>query len=72
MKKYGHAHQTDDGDWYLVPEEDEEDFLICMDRFSAGWSADELKDWIDLFDNKFKKYRLSGGVESLRILIEEK
>jgi hypothetical protein len=69
-KKHGYVHQTDDGDWYLVPEDETELFLTCIDRFQSGWSADELRDWLNLFDTKFKKYRLSGGVESLSIPME--
>jgi len=65
----GYFHKTDDGRWYFVPENEKEFFLTCLDRFRAGWSADELKDWIEIFDTKFEKYRISGGIESVKVFI---
>jgi hypothetical protein len=68
-KTYGHFHQTDDGDWYLIPEREETMFRTCVDRLSSGWSAEELADWIDYFNEHFLKYYLPGGVESYRVLM---
>ena len=57
--KHSHLQRTLDGEWYLVPDDEETEFLICMDRFEAGWSMDELQDWFILFEEKFSTSQIS-------------
>ena len=70
--QYGHVHQDDDGHWYLVPEEYTELFLKQLDDIACFDNWDKREDLISEFESNFKEYRLSGGVESLRVLMETK
>ena len=71
-KKYGYVHQDDDGHWYLVPEEYAKLFIKQLDDITCTKDCDKKDDLISEFISNFDEYRLSGGVESLKIMMEEK
>jgi hypothetical protein len=68
MPKYGYLRQDDDSHWYLVPEETIGNFDNMLRQIEDGWQRKD--DLIDMFIEAFDKYRLSGGYQDLKILMD--
>lgn len=71
-KPIGYLHQDDDSHWYLIPKEYTKLFITQLDDIACTKNCDKKDDLISEFIDNFDEYRLSGGVESLKVLIEEK
>ena len=71
MANYGYLRQDSDSHWYLIPENTRYEFAGMMDKiYQLDEGLDEWEDAIDDFITKFGKYRLSGGITDLKILME--
>jgi hypothetical protein len=70
MPKYG-CLRTDGDHWYLLPEGLKESFGVLSNKIYEE-NNETIKDaLIDAFIDVFDKYRLSGGYQDLKILMEE-
>ncbi len=68
--KSGYLKSDDDGHWYLIPED-----LISRWRELIGISTtsnvyEEMESAHNNLNSEFEKYRLSGGIEDLKITIK--
>lgn len=71
MLKFGYLRQDDDSHWYLVPEEYVKLFAKQMDDIYLEKDFDKRDELILEFVHNFVEYRLSGGVQDLKIQMEE-
>jgi hypothetical protein len=69
--RYGKLRKDDSDHWYLVPEDEIKNFQNIMDLIYLEFDWEKKEDLISLFIESFDMYRLSGGVESLRVVIEK-
>jgi hypothetical protein len=69
--KYGKLRQDEDSHWYLLPEEIVKNFSAMMDKIylENDWEKKDLL--IDFFIEAFGQYRLLGGIQDLKVLIEK-
>jgi hypothetical protein len=70
-EKYGYLRQDDDGHWFLIPIEyisEWEELMGDIER--AKPYGGEWEDLIEELDSEFGQYRLSSGVQDLKVLIE--
>jgi hypothetical protein len=71
MPKIGYLRKDDDGHWYLVPE----NFIHVFDSFYEAIEnhdsySEEWENAIDEFVSNCDEYRLSGGIDNLKVLME--
>ena len=77
-----YLRKDDDGHWYLVPESDIVEFDTAKEQtnwedgdfghvYSRGDGGFVWIGAIDEFIERFDKYRLSGGVSHLKVIIEQ-
>ena len=73
-QKYGRLRTDNCGHYYLVPEDEVIDFANFLEDVLGydGDSSDERDDLEDKFLARFDKYRLSGGYQDLKIVMEDK
>lgn len=67
---FGYLRCDDDGHWYLIPENELQVFSKMVDDISNCDTWVKRDEFCDKFIEKFDKYRLSGGVEDLRISMQ--
>jgi hypothetical protein len=67
---YGYFRQDDSDHWYLIPEELLSTFIRLRDQIDIWDIGEERDKMCDEFVRIFNKYRLSGGVESYRVVLE--
>jgi hypothetical protein len=72
MSKYGYLRTDGYNCWYLVPENELGDFGKAIDKIEAWSLAYTWEQAVNDFKEKFDKYRLSGGYQDLKILMEDK
>ena len=64
--KLGRLRRDDSSHWYLVPEDQVEDFDQMLDALDE-YDAESCYD----FDIRFGGFRLAGGPEDLKVLMEQ-
>lgn len=68
----GYLRTDDDSHWYLLPENLVEDFDKNLKELEQ--CEEDTEKWEETIDNfvaEFDKYRLSGGIGYLKVLIED-
>ena len=69
--KFGYLRQDEDSHWYLIPEEYVKLFSKQMDDIYLESDDEKRDNLISEFIHNFEEYRLSGGVQDLRIPMEQ-
>ena len=64
---YGRLMQDDGGHWYLIPENGIPNFQTLIDKLSLSESLVEADKISEEIIEKYESFRLSGGIENLRI-----
>lgn len=62
------ALRDDDGHWYIVPNDEANEFMKLFDDIIAN---DYDCDLIDKFEEKFSKYRTGGDLNNVQLYIED-
>ncbi len=63
----GYFKQDDDGHWYFVPVNAVKEFNEAQEKIWAtnGWDSVDIADFVERFD----KYRMQGGISSIKVSI---
>ena len=69
--RLGYLRQDDDCHWYCVPEDQVEEFDNLLNKCFGKDYDDCYKDY-DLFNEKFAHLMLDGGVENVKVIVEQK
>ena len=67
MSKFGYLRQDEDSHWYLIPQEYLRLFEKQMENISVEYDEIKREDLINEFIDNFEEYRLSGGVQDLKV-----
>ena len=67
--KFGYLRQDPDCHWYVVPEDQIEEFDLLLEKIE-GKEYLEAEDDFAEFDQKFGELRRDGGVSSYKVLME--
>jgi len=70
--KIGYLRQDDSSHWYLIPEDMVTIYSEMVNLFECKLEieSDEWYNAIDEFENLFAQYRLGGGPENCKVIIE--
>lgn len=60
------AIETDEGDWYVIPNELAKEFRYFLNRMISC----DYEDYVDEFEKKFDKYKTGGDLNLIQLYAE--
>lgn len=69
---WGYFRQDEDSHWYLIPEKYIKLFIKQKDDIACTIDFEKRENLVEEFIQNFDEYRLSGGIESYKVMMKEK
>jgi hypothetical protein len=64
------AVQDEDGDWFVIPTDQQEDFRRLAGRINASFGPEDDARFEEEFETKFRKYATGGDLNNVQLYAE--